>query len=84
MQPRGDVDADVLVEASTDGETELGGVMLDTQTDAEGESSWDASSWDSRGSVESRAASPSPAWSASSDAGGAPGEDVQASGYKLR
>jgi hypothetical protein len=81
---RGDVDADVAVESGADDEAALGGVMLDTETDAEGESSWDASSWDSRGSVQSGAASPSPACSGSSDAGGAASEADPASGNELR
>ena len=84
MLPGGDVHADVPVDSSADDEAALGDVMVDPETDAEGESSWDASSWDSHGSVESGAASPSPACSASSDAGGAPGVDDPASGYELR
>ena len=49
MLSGGDVHADVPVDSSTDDEAALGDVMVDTETDAEGESSWDASSWDSRG-----------------------------------
>ena len=84
MLPGGDVHADVPVDSSTDDEAALGDVMVDPETDAKGESSWDASSWDSRGSVESGACSPSPACSGSSDAGSALGEDDAASADELR